>query len=155
MKYKTGSSTKHRILVHLVWCPKYRRRVLRGKIVIRLKKLFREACEINDWGLEELGIEIDHVHMLIQISPKDAIAKVVQTLKGGSSRIIRLEFPKLKEFLWGDSLLEDGYFAESVGLKNEKIIREYIKTKEKFSKLCCFLIKRPRLLIGFQYLYIL
>ncbi len=129
MKYKTGASTKHRILVHLVWCPKYRRRVLRGKIVIRLKELFRDACEINDWSVEELGIEIDHVHILIQISPKDAISKVVQTLKGGSSRIIRLEFPKLKEFLWGDSLWEDGYFAESVGFKNEKVIREYIKNQ--------------------------
>jgi len=133
MKYKTGSSTKYRILVHLVWCPKYRRRVLIGKIVIRLKELFKEACEINDWSLEELGIEIDHVHMLIQISPKDAIAKVVQTLKGGSSRIIRLEFPKLKEFFWGDSLWEDGYFAESVGLKNEKVIREYIKTQREIT----------------------
>jgi len=104
-----------------------------GKIVIRLKELFKEACEINDWILEELGIEIDHVHMLIQISPKYAIAKVVQTLKGGSSRIIRLEFPKLKEFFWGDSLWEDGYFAESVVLKNEKVIREYIKTQREIT----------------------
>ena len=129
MKYKSGSSTKHRLLVHLVWCPKYRRRVLRGKIVTRLKVLFEEACEINDWSVEELGIELDHVHLLIQIPPKDSVVRVVQILKGGSSRIIRKEFPDLQEFLWGDSLWEDGYFAESVGAKNEKVIRDYIKNQ--------------------------
>ena len=129
MRYKSGSSTKHRILIHIVWCPKYRRRVLRGKIVRRLKELFTEACEINNWSIEELGIEIDHVHLLIQISPKDSVSKVVQTLKGGSSRIIRLEFSKLKEFLWGDSLWEDGYFSESIGSKNETIVREYIRNQ--------------------------
>ena len=129
MEYKKGSSTKHRILMHLVWCPKYRKRVLRGKIVNRLKELFEEACNINDWSIEELGIEIDHVHLLIQINPKDNVSKVVQILKGGSSRIIRKEYPNLKEFLWGDSLWEDGYFVESIGSKNENIIRDYIKNQ--------------------------
>lgn len=91
--------------------------------------LFEEACEINDWSVEELGIELDHVHLLIQIPPKDSVARVVQILKGGSSRIVRKEFPDLQEFLWGDSLWEDGYFAESVGSKNEKVIRDYIKNQ--------------------------
>ena len=129
MKYKSGSSTKHRLLMHLVWCPKYRKRVLRGKIVNRLKALFEEACEIRDWSVEEFGIETDHVHLLIQILPKDSVAHVVQILKGGSSRVIRKEFPDLQEFLWGDSLWEDGYFAESIGSKNEKVIRNYIKSQ--------------------------
>ena len=131
MLYKSGASTKHRILVHLVWCPKYRRRVLLGKVAIRLKELFQQACQINDWNIHELSIQRDHVHLLIQINPRESIAKVVQILKGGSSRIIRLEFPELEEFLWGDSFWADGCFAESIGSKNEQVMRTYIQNQNK------------------------
>ena len=131
MEYKSGASTKHRILVHLVWCPKYRRRVLIGKIALQVKELFSQACEINDWTIHELSVEKDHIHMLIQINPRESIAKVVNLLKGGSGRAIRLEHPELEEFLWGDSFWGDGYFAESIGSKNEQVIREYIQSQNK------------------------
>ncbi len=65
--------------------------------------------------------------MLIQIPPNQTIAKVIQILKGGTSRIIRKEFPDLEEFLWGDSLWADGYFVETVGRANESTMREYIR----------------------------
>ena len=129
MEYHSGSSTTHRILVHLVWCPKYRRRVLVGTVAIRLRFLFEQACEVNQWILHELAIERDHIHMLLQINPQQSIAYVVQILKGGSSKVIREEFPELEEFLWGDSLWSDGYFAESVGVKNESTIRTYIQNQ--------------------------
>ena len=86
---------------------------------------------MNDWTIHELSIEKDHIHMLIQINPRESIAKVVNLLKGGSSRVIRLEHPELEEFLWGDSFWCDGYFAESVGSKNERVIREYIQNQNK------------------------
>ena len=130
-RYKTGASTKHRLLVHLVFCPKYRRRVLRGKVVERLYKLFYDCCQINDWIIQELNMQKDHVHLLIQINPRDSVAHVLHYLKGGSSRILRKEFPELEEFLWGDSFWCDGYFAESVGQVNEKMIKEYIKNQNK------------------------
>lgn len=69
--------------------------------------------------------------MLLQINPRESLSKAVQILKGGSSYVIRREFPKLEEFLWGDSFWADGFFAESVGQKNEKAIREYIKNQYK------------------------
>jgi REP-associated tyrosine transposase len=128
-KYKTGASTKHRLLFHLVWCPKYRRRVLIGDVAKRLYELFKQACEVNDWEMHELNIQKDHVHMLIQINPRESVAKVVQLLKGGSSFMVRKEFPDLEEFLWGDSFWCDGYFAETVGQTNEKVIKEYIKNQ--------------------------
>lgn len=128
-EYKTGASTKHRLLTHLVWCPKYRRRVLIGKIARRLTDLFVQAGEINDWDIIELNVQKDHVHMLIQTNPRESIASVVQKLKGGSSYIIRKEYPELEEFLWGDSFWCDGYFAESVGQVNEEVIRAYIKNQ--------------------------
>lgn len=128
-EYKTGASTKHRLLVHLVWCPKYRRRVLIGKVAERLKELFEQCCQMNEWDIVELNVQRDHVHLLIQINPRNSVAEVMQRLKGGSSRVIRMEYPELEEFLWGDSFWCDGYFAESVGTVNQTIIQNYIKNQ--------------------------
>ena len=130
-EYKTGSSTKHRLLFHLVWLPKYRRRVLLGDVARRLNELFVQACEMNDWEIHELNIQKDHIHMLLQINPKESLSSVMQLLKGGSSYIIRKEYPELEEFLWGDSFWGDGFFAESVGQVNEQVIREYIQNQDK------------------------
>ena len=127
MDYWTGSHTKHRLLVHLVWIPKYRKRILTGKIAIRLEELFRECVEVNRLRIDELNIQPDHVHLLLQIRPTISISKVVQYIKGGSSRVIREEFPELKEFLWGDSFWSDGYFAETAGNCTLDKIRRYIQ----------------------------
>ena len=64
--------------------------------------------------------------MLIQINPRESVARTAQLMKGGTSKIIREEFPELEEFLWGDSFWADGYFAESVGQVEEEVIRKYI-----------------------------
>ena len=127
--YWSGAHTTHRLRFHLVWTPKYRKRVLEGAISVRVEELFRQACEVNDWQLHELNVQPDHVHLLIQISPRLALAKVVNQLKGGSSRILRQEFPELEEFLWGRSFWCDGYFAESIGQMEESVIRRYIKNQ--------------------------
>ena len=65
--YWTGSHTKHRLQVDLVWIPKYRKRVLLGKIVVRLKRLMYEACKANRWWIGEISIQEDHVHVMIQV----------------------------------------------------------------------------------------
>ena len=130
-RYWRGKHTKHRIQVHLVLVPKYRKRVLRGKIAIRLRRLLYDGCRINRWWVDKISIQVDHAHVLIQIHTKDSIADVVQILKGGSSRLIRKEFPELEEFLWGDSFWSDGYFAETIGKVNEEIIRRYIEAQQR------------------------
>ena len=92
--------------------------------------LLEQACEINGWWIEEMQIMTDHIHMLIQIKPDKSVSKVVQKLKGGTSRVIRKEFPELEEFLWGDSLWADGYFAETVGIAQEEMIKRYIREQQ-------------------------
>jgi putative transposase len=82
-------------MYHLVWIPKYRKRILRGIVAERLKELFQQCAEINQWAIEELNIQTDHVHMLVQIPPKVSVSHVVQMFKGGSSRVVRREFPEL------------------------------------------------------------
>ena len=111
--------------------PKYRKRVLAGPIAVRLEALLREACEVSNWHLHELSIQPDHVHLLIQMSPRESVASVVQRLKGGTSRVLRAEFPRLTEFLWGTSFWAVGYFAESVGKVDEATLRRYIQNQQK------------------------
>ncbi len=102
-----------------------------GDVKRRLEVLFKECCDMNGWIIHELNIQKDHVHLLLQTKPSVSLATVMQYLKGGSSKVIRSEFSELEEFLWGDSFWGDGYFAESVGTKNEDVIREYIQNQNK------------------------
>ena len=62
--------------------------------------------------------------------PRESIASVVKTLKGGTSRVLRAEYPKLEEFLWGSSFWSDGYFAESVGRVDEAVVSDYIRRQQ-------------------------
>ena len=116
-------------MYHIVWIPKYRKRILQGAIKNRLIELFQQCSDMNGWKIEELNIQPDHVDLLIQLKPSLSISDSVQRLKGGSSRIIRQEYPKLEEFLWGPSFWADGYFVESVGKITEDAIRDYVRNQ--------------------------
>ena len=128
-KYWTGSHTKHRLRYHIVWIPKKRKRLLDKVVSKKLTEILYEGCHINKWWIESLAIKQDHIHILIQIKPRESVAKVVQLLKGGSSRILRKEFPDLEEFVWGDSLWCDGYFVTTVGEVDEGIVKRYISSQ--------------------------
>jgi len=128
-KYWHGSQTKYRLMYHLVWIPKYRKRVLKDKISERIKELLHECADLNRWKIEELNIQPDHIHMLIQMRPEVSVSRMVQLFKGMTSKVIREEFPELKEFLWGKSFWADGYFAETCGQTNEARMREYIQNQ--------------------------
>lgn len=127
--YLKGAHTKHRMLYHIVWIPKYRKKVLKGKLAERVKELLLECAEEYGWKIIELNIQEDHVHMVVQLKPNISVSKVVQLFKGSSSRIIRLEFPELKKIYWGDSFWGDGYFVETVGKVDLEVIREYVKNQ--------------------------
>ena len=129
IKYWSGSHTKHRLMYHLVWLPKYRKRVLDGHVKKRLEELFFDCAEINAWNIVELNIQKDHVHMIVQLKQTVSVSSAVQRFKGGSSKIIRDEFPELKEFLWGKNFWAEGYFAETVGHVAENVIKEYVRNQ--------------------------
>lgn len=71
------------------------------------------------------------MHIVMQTNPKDSVAEVVQRLKGGTTRVIRKEFPELEEFLWGDSFWADGYFGETVGNVDEEVVKRYIREQRR------------------------
>ena len=100
---------------------------MRGKIASRLRELLYEACRVNRWWTSEMSIQEDHIHLVVQIPPQYSVAEVVQIFKGGTSRMLRKEYPELEEFLWGDSFWADGYFAETVGQVDEEVVKKYIR----------------------------
>jgi putative transposase len=127
----TNSHSFHKTLYHLVFTPKYRRRVLQGRLKKRLEFLLYQCGEVNNWFIHELEVMPDHVHILVQIPHTIPISQVAMYFKGGSSKILRKEFPEIEEFLWGDSLWQDGYFVESIGRIDEKNMRKYIQEQKK------------------------
>jgi putative transposase len=86
---------------------------------------------MNGWWIGKINVQYDHAHILIQLNPRTSVAEAVKILKGGTSRVLRKEFPELEEFLWGDSFWSDGYFAETVGQVEEEVIRKYIDEQRK------------------------
>lgn len=127
--YQSGSHSKHRLMIHLVWIPKYRKRILQGKLATRVDELLRLCAEANGWKVLELNVQKDHVHIVIQFVPTIAVSKMVQLLKGKSSKVVREEFPELEEVYWGDSFWADGYFAETAGKCDLKVILDYVKNQ--------------------------
>lgn len=116
-------------MYHIVWLPKYRKKVLKGRVKERLEVLLRTCAEINNWAIQELNIQLDHVHLLIQIPPSISVSKVVQLLKGAASKLIREEIPEVKKYLWGNDFWADGFFCETVGHCSEETIRNYVKNQ--------------------------
>jgi putative transposase len=86
---------------------------------------------MNGWWISEIAIQEDHLHIVVQIPPQYSVAEMVQIFKGGTSRILRKEYPDLEEFLWGDSFWADGYFAGTVGQVNEEVVKKYIRDQRK------------------------
>ncbi len=113
---------------HLVWSPKYRKKLLTGELAKRVEELFREIGEAYDITIEEMEVSEDHVHIFCSFPPRYAISDVVSRLKSISARAVLKEYPRVKRTLWGGELWEDGYFARTVGDKvTAEVIRQYIR----------------------------
>ena len=129
MKIKTQAHVAYQTQYHVVWIPKYRHKVLVEGVKQYLEKVFYSILEERypDVYISEMNVQVDHVHMLIEIPPKYAVSVVIGVLKGVSSRLMRREFDYLrtKKEMWSV-----GYFVSSVGA-NESVIRRYIKYQEK------------------------
>ena len=133
MSLKSTSHAVYEAKYHLVWYPKYRKRVLVGEVGERVKQLFYRIAEQFDFEIDWCEVAEDHIHLLISFPPRYSIAKVVGIIKGISSSKVFEEYPKLKKKLWGGHLWEQGYFVRTVGEQiTDGVIRRYIE-KHSFS----------------------
>lgn len=113
---------------HVVWCPKYRRKVLVDGVDARLKELIDEICHELRIDVIEMEIMPDHVHLLIEVDPQFGIHKAVKQIKGRTSRILRQEFIWLRSrlpLLWTNS-----YFVSTVGGAPLSVIKQYIENQK-------------------------
>ncbi len=114
--------------VHLVFVTKYRRNVFTNDILEALSPIFDSVCKDFDATLVEFEGEDDHVHLLVTYPPKVSVSKLVNSLKGVSSLLIRkMDYPGIKKKLWGGALWSPSYFASSCGGAPIAIIRTYIE----------------------------
>ena len=127
MNYRRGSHSVYDLRFHIVFCTKYRYRVLCGEVANRCRELVREICAANYVDIESGSMSPDHVHLLISVPPHAAISTIVQHIKGRSSRKLQQEFNHLKRRYWGQHLWSRGYFAVTVGELNASDVQEYIE----------------------------
>ena len=112
---------------HLVWCPKYRKAILRGAVAARLRALFHEIGFAYDIEIDTMEVAADHVHLFVSFPPRLSVAQVVTRLKSLSARAIFAEYPQVKSELWGGEFWESGYFFRTVGEEvTADVIRRYI-----------------------------
>ncbi len=114
---------------HIVWIPKYRRKVLYGRIRKELGETFRELARQRECMVLEGHLCPDHVHMYVSIPPKYAVSQVVGYIKGKSAIHIARTFGGRSRNFVGESFWARGYFVSTVG-RDEQVIREYIRRQE-------------------------
>ncbi|MFB9877324.1 IS200/IS605 family transposase [Planobispora siamensis] len=125
---RTNSNIAFQCAFHVVWCPKYRRRVLGGQIEARLKELIREVITDKQAWLIELEVMPDHVHLLVEVDPQYGIHRLVKAIKGRSSRVLRQEFPSLTSKL--PTLWTNSYFVATVGGAPVDVVKRYVENQK-------------------------
>ena len=128
MNYKSNRNVVYSCKYHVVWCPKYRRKVLVNGVDSRLKELIIQICQEIQVEIIEMEIMPDHVHLLIEVDPQFGIHKAVKLIKGRTSRILRTEFPYLKTKL--PTLWTNSYFVSTVGGAPLSIIKQYVENQK-------------------------
>jgi putative transposase len=131
--YRSQTHVKWECKYHVVILPKYRRKVLYGKLRRRVGEILRELCRQKGIGLEEGKAMADHIHMLLSVPPKYSIAMTIGYLKAKSAIRIHRQVLRVQGTLFGRSFWARGYFVSTVGI-NEGEIRNYINEQEDLQK---------------------
>jgi putative transposase len=142
-EYRESAHAVWDIKYHLVWITKYRYKILRDEVAERARVLIRQICEAREVTIIRGAISADHVHMLVAAPPQIAPAKLVQYLKGRSSRLLQLEFAQLRKRYWGQHLWARGYFCATVGAVDETTVKKYIESQKWESDVEAFKITAP------------
>ena len=128
MKYKSNNNVVYSCKYHVVFCPKYRRRVLVAGVDERLKQLIHEVARETQCEIIELEVMPDHVHILVEVAPQFGIHRFVKMAKGRSSRFLRKEFSPLRTRL--PTLWTNSYFVSTVGGAPLAVIKQYIENQK-------------------------
>jgi putative transposase len=128
MKFKSNNNIVYNCQYHVIWCVKYRRKVLIDAVEIRLKEILNQVALDVKCEIEEMETDVDRIHLLISCDPQFGIHQVVKRMKGRSSKLLRDEFPSLKSRI--PSLWTNSYFVATVGGAPLAVIKQYIQDQQ-------------------------
>ena len=128
--YRKTSHSVYDLKYHIVWITKYRKPVLHWEVATRLRELIRKTCKAMDVEIIRGHISKDHVHMLVSGPPYVSVSKLMQDIKGRSSRKLLAEYRRLSRQFWGRHLWARGYFAVSSGNVTDDVIAQYIEHQD-------------------------
>ena len=128
MNYKSNKNIVYSCKYHVIWCSKYRRKVLSQGVDERLKQIISEISGKRKAEIIELEVMPDHVHLLVEVDPQYGIHRLIRQLKGVSSRNLREEFPYLKTKM--PTLWTNAYFVSTVGGAPLSVIKQYIEDQK-------------------------
>ena len=134
MDYRKVSHSLFDLKYHIVFCTKYRYRVLTGQVATRVREIIREVCASNYVDIISGSMSPDHIHLLISVPPSISISKIIQYIKGKSSRKLMQEFEVIRKRYWGQHLWSRGYFVVTVGNVNSEEVQRYIEDQDEHHK---------------------
>ena len=126
--YKSNRNVIYSCKYYIVWCPKYRRKVLINGVDTRLKELIHEIAKELQLEIIKMEVMPDHVHILLEVDPQFGIHRAVKALKGRTSRILRQEYPWLRSRI--PTLWTNSYFCSTVGGAPLSVIKQYIENQK-------------------------
>lgn len=126
-----GRGYVYAIEYHIVWCVKYRRKVLTSNVEMKLNEILDKISQDNKFEIIEKTCDLDHIHLLISCSPQHYIPNIMKALKGASARLLMKEYgEELKKQLWGGHLWNPSYFVATVSDNTEEQIKKYIQNQK-------------------------
>jgi putative transposase len=128
--YRTSSHTRFDIKYHFVWIVKYRKPVLCGAVASRCRELVIEVCKANEIEILRGHVSKDHVHLFVSAPPHLSPSKIMQSIKGKTSRKLMMEFRHIQKAFWGRHLWARGYFVATSGNVTDEVIMEYIRLQD-------------------------
>ena len=132
MEVTHGRGYVYSIQYHIVWCVKYRHKIITEQIENRLIEILSKIADDNGFQILEYNTDKDHIHLLVNCSPQHYIPDMIKALKGVSARLLMKEFgEELKSKLWGGHLWNPSYFVATVSENTEEQIRKYIQNQKR------------------------
>lgn len=126
-----SAHSKYSIFYHLVFCSKYRRKVLTGRIEDKLKEIVKEMAPFHDWIISEINCDTDHLHTFLSAPPRFSPSEIVRLIKTWTQKQIFKEFPKIREYLLGGKLWCEGYYVSTVNDRTTAMeIKRYIREQK-------------------------
>jgi len=128
VQYKSNNNIVFSCKYHVIWCPKYRRKVIQADVEKRLKEIIQEVSVECSAEVIQMETMPDHVHLLVEVDPQFGIHRLVKRIKGRSSRFLRAEFSHLRSRL--PTLWTNSYFVSTVGGAPLEVIKQYVESQK-------------------------